>query len=132
MSRNLLFDPASGISYAWPVNHKAVEKAERTRELAELVPTGAGWVDGVRPTIQAGDATPYTLRITGRLWDEAQLTVIQDFVRATKGHTVVFQEPSGERYEVLIEAFEPKRVAVVRAPNGGRYVWDYALEMTTI
>jgi hypothetical protein len=131
MSRNVLTDPATGFSYSWPVNHSAVEKAERTRTITELPPTAAGWQDA-RPTFQQGDRTPEVLRLTGRVWDPTQISVLLAFLRASKRRTVIFEECSGDRYEVLIDSLEPQRRGVVRAPNGGKYVWDVAIEMEVV
>lgn len=132
MRHNAFFDPATGVSYQWPRNNSKVEKAERSRALTELAPTAAGWQDGVRPALQQNLEAPEVLVLTGRVWDVDQVRVFSDFLRITKRRTVIFEEFSGERYEVLLDSLEPKRIPVVRAPNGGRYVWEFSLQMEIV
>lgn len=127
--RAAFINPATGWTWPWPVNYREVQRDSRSRRITELQPAAAPYKPAT-PIRQQGTATPRVRRLAGRLFDEESDAWFRAWERLSNAQTVYFRDFDGTTYEVKVNSYEARRVGVVRsARGGGRYVWDFTLEL---
>lgn len=129
---NIFIDPA-GIraSYPWPLNHTVEEKGGKARSVTNTAPTGV--VGLVREVNSSG---PITMTWKGKIFTVAQLTEMWHWWQLCETQTIFIQDFAGEKYEVMIEEFDPVRVAVARnlhdPANAPTWMWEYTITFSVL
>jgi hypothetical protein len=127
MARDTFINPANGFTYEWHVNHTDEESTEKTRTITRVGNTGL--VGVVR---QQGDDSPYIMRWTGTILHRAQLQAFWFWWAVSKGQTIHLLDFDGQRYEVQITSFQPKRVRKLsyfsKDPSMPHHYYTYTIE----
>lgn len=130
MPRNRFTNPATGAYYDWHINHDAEEAEGRTRNVEYTARTG-----NVGLVHQQGDDAPLVLKYSGKILQAAQLASMIAYYNLCSTQTVIFTDAYGDSYEVIITAFQPRRLRAVKNPrdatNPTRY-WEYSIEMSVL
>lgn len=134
MSRtaNQFIDPAGvRTTYSWPLNHEKEEKGGKQRNVTSTAPTGN--VGLVREVNEVG---PLTITWKGKVFTKAQVTEMWRWFQLCNSQTIFIRDFSGEEYEVLIEDFDPVKVAVARnlhdQANAPTWIWEYTFSFTVL
>lgn len=128
--RNLFIDPRTGAQYAWQVNHDTEESVGRQRPVTSITTT-----NGTGRIVQQGDEAPLKLKLSGTILHAAQFAQMRAFYDLSRTQTIIFQDFAGDRYEVVIDDFEPLRKRTARNPRDssiGLHYWTYTIEMTVV
>ena len=125
------FIAGDGSFYDWPVNHDEEESFGKRRNI-EHTASVSGW--GLAR--QQGDDAPAVIRLSGKILHQAQVTQFDYWMAVTRYQTIHFRDFAGEEYEVIITAFEPKRVRTLFNPrdrvNAPLWYWTYVMEMEVL
>lgn len=129
---NKFIDPAGVMAtFPWPVNHEKEEKGAKQRNITNTAPTG---VVGLVKEINA--SSPYTVTWKGKIFTKAHLTEMWRWWQLCESHTIFIEDFAGEKYEILIEEFDPVRVAVARnlhdPANAPTWIWEYTFSFSVM
>lgn len=136
---NQFIDPATGETWSWPINHndetgtasKSGGQGGVERNVTVSAPTSGG------PHIRQ-EAAPDPLSFS---WKGTALTRAQhqEFLRwyeKCDHHTIILQDFSGDRFEIMISAYIPVRKAVAQnrndMANAPLWVYDYQVDIDVI
>lgn len=133
MARNRFSDPnAVRATYDWPVNHSDEEQFGKQRSLEHGALTG----DGGGLVAQQSDSQPLTLRWSGTIFHESQVTEMIAWWELCETQTVHISDFAGDSYEVTIVNFNPVRKRTIRNPrdfaNAPFWYWTYELDMEVV
>jgi hypothetical protein len=128
---NKFENPATSESYTWHLNHDEEDSLGKTRNITRTAPTGiaGGNVGMVK---QQADDGPLLLKLSGKILQRAQLQAFWDWYETCQTHTIYFTDFDGNKFEVQITSFLPKRVRVVHNPGDESmplHYWTYQMEM---
>lgn len=129
---NLFIDPA-GVhpSYAWPINHTKEEKGGKQRSVTNTAPTG-----NVGLVKEVNASSPLTMTWKGTIFTRAQVQEMWKWWQLCESQTIFLQDFAGEKYEVVIEEFDPVRVAVARnlhdQANAPTWIWEYTFTFSVM
>lgn len=128
MPQNKFINPANGVTYVWLVNHDEEDEAGKARTITHTAPTGATGL--VR---QQGDDGPYLIKLSGKILDRSQLVMFWLSYATCRTQTLHFVDYDGQRYEVQITDFAPKRVRKEYSPQRDAstplHYWTYTMVM---
>lgn len=127
MSRCAFTDPATGVRYQWTRNYEEESSSSRTRAIATVEPTAAGWAQ-VEPVRLQGAAEPRTRRYTGKA-DDATHLIFARMYALSQTQSVIFEDIDGSRTEVFVTGYDPTRVGVVRTIGNANHYRSYTLDM---
>lgn len=131
MPRNRFTNPANGDHYDWSVNHSDEEPTGKARNISRTANTGN--VGAVR---QQGDDGATVLTFSGKINTRAQLQQFWAWYVLSKTQTIYLTDYDGQEYEVLITAFQPKRVrklmSVSRDPGMPYHYYTYTITMEVL
>lgn len=130
--QNRFENPANGEIYQWPVNHDEEEEMGRARTISRSATTG-----NVGMVRQQGEDGPLILKWRGKILHRSQFQAMWRWFEISRTQTIWVADFDGNRYEVQITAFTPKRVR--KLSNHGRdkvntpwHYWEYGIEMEVI
>lgn len=125
------FTASDGTTYDWHVNHDEEENFGKRRNI-EHTANVSGW-GLIR---QQGDDSPVVIRLSGKILHRAQITQFDYWMARCRYESIHFRDFAGEEYEVIITAFEPKRVRTLFNPrdqtNAPLWYWTYTMEMEVL
>jgi hypothetical protein len=129
---NKFIDPAGvHATYPWPVNHEKEEKGGKQRAVTSTAPTG---IVGLVKEINSSGAL--TLTWKGKIFTKAQLTEIWKWWQLCESQTIFLEDFAGEKYEILIEEFDPVRIPVARnlhdPVNAPLWIWEYTFSFSVM
>ena len=128
--RDAFVNPATGVSYIWPIGHDAEESFGKARSIEHSAPTtGKGLIR------QQGAATPMTLRLTGTILHSGQHSQFIYWWNLCETQTIYFDDFEDDRYEVLILDFNPTRQRTLRNsrdPSIPHHYWTYQLNLEVV
>jgi hypothetical protein len=136
---NQFIDPTTGETWSWPINHsdetgsatKSNSQGGVERNITVSAPVGGGV--HIRQ-----EAAPDPLAFS---WKGTALTRLQHqkflyWYKMCDSHSIILQDFSGDRFEVLILAYIPVRKAVVQnrndMTNAPLWVYDYSISLDVI
>lgn len=126
--RNTFTNPADDSTYEWPVNHESEEATGKARNITRAANTGhTGAVK------QQGDDGPATITLAGKIDLRSQLQAFWMWYELCNSQTIYFTDYDGQKYEVQITAFQPKRVRKLsftgRDPGMPHHYYEYTMVM---
>ncbi len=122
-----LYDPTTGLSYAWAINPTSEDSPSLRRQYEAGAPTTVGLVR------QQGVAEPLTIGLRGTILDPAQKAMLDTFCEANESATLIFEDYAHDVYEVVITSWDPRLERALRNPvTGGLVIWRYTLEMSVV
>jgi hypothetical protein len=129
---NKFIDPAGIVpTYAWPINHEKEEKSGKQRNVTNTAPTG-----NVGLVKEINAASPLQMTWKGQIFTKAQVTQMWKWWQLCESQTIFLEDFAGEKYEILIEEFDPVRVAVARnlhdQANAPTWIWEYTFMFSVI
>lgn len=128
---NVFYDPSTGETYNWPLNHSSEDSLGKHRNIRFSAPTSH---EGLLK--QQADTEPMYLRWKGTILTRAQLRAMIYWYQKCEDHTIQITDPMDNGFEVLISYFDPVRRAVAfnnKDPENAPYVvWDYTIEMLVV
>lgn len=128
MGRNRFTNPVDDDYYDWQRNHSEEEEAGKTRNVNKGPSTGN---TGLIRT--QGDDTGFQLRLRGFIVHRAQYKEMWEWFKLSRTQTIYFTDFDGQKYEVQITAFVPRRVRKLTSisPDSGMRssYWEYSIEM---
>jgi hypothetical protein len=128
MAQNKFINPANNYTYAWLVNHSEEEETGKARNITRTAPTS-----GVGLVRQQGDDGPYLLKLSGTILDRSQLVAFWQWYAFCRIQTIDFEDFDGQRYEVQITDFAPKRIRKLfspqRDPSTPNHYWTYTMTL---
>lgn len=129
---NVFIDPRGGrASFPWPVNHEKEEKGGKQRNITTSAPTSN---IGLIREINA--SSPVTLTWKGKIFTRAHLQEMWAWWQLNESQTIYLQDFAGDTYEVIIEEFDPVRIAVARnlhdPTHAPTWMWEYTLQFTVL
>ena len=130
MARNVFYDPSTGESYAWLINHSDEDETGRDRQVTTEANTG-----NVGLVKQQGELTPLILRYSGTILHTSQLVEMLRWYTKCETRSIYFTDFAGDSYEVTITSFHPKRLRTLRNPRDGSaplWYWTYTIEMMVL
>lgn len=133
MSRiaNSFYDPTTGESYPWAINHETEDDFGQTRTIT----TGPNTANTGLVRTQ-GDRQPMKLRLTGKMLTRAQRDTFWDWFNRCETRTIHYSDVEGNTFEVQIVAYNPLRVRVQRntrdLANAQTWIWTYTMEMDVL
>lgn len=133
MVRNKFENPANGASYTWHQNHDpdGEEETGKTRAIDRVPNTSGNDV-----VLTQGDDGTYTLKFRGKILKRAQLRAFWEWYELSDSQTIYFTDFDGQKYEVQITAFTPKRrgklSSVSQDPTTPNHFWEYSIEMAVV
>jgi hypothetical protein len=123
--------PHSLGAYSWYVNYQEESGFGGRRDL-EISANTAG--TGV--IIQQGGEQPVMISLTGKFPTKAQHQAFIAFFRRCQVTTVHFVDFEDQRYEVIITAYDGRRVRAARNLRGGNdaklHYYEYTMEMQVL
>lgn len=129
--RNIFEDPAAvRPTYAWQVNHTEEDQLGRERPITNVPTTG-----GVARVIQQGDEGPLLIGVSGSILHASQFAEMRAWYDLSRTQTIFFTDFTGDKYEVVITAFQPQRRRTVRNPRDSSielHYWTYELRMQVV
>lgn len=133
-ARNMFIDPSGGrATYSWTINHKPDGEATfgKERTVQRTAPTkGHGLIR------QQQDDGPLVLQLQGTALTKEQHQQFIAWWIVCESRTIVFQDFTGDQYEVLITSYMPKRTGVARNPrdptNAPTWQYDYEIVMDVV
>lgn len=128
MARNKFTNPASGTVYTWDQNHQEEQETGKARNITRTANTG-----NVGAVKQQGDDGGVTLKLAGKILKRSQLQQFWAWYELCRTQTIYFEDYDGQKYEVQITSFQPKRVAKLsftgRDPSMPHHYYEYTMEM---
>lgn len=125
------FIASDGTAYDWQINHDEEEVFGKRRTIEHTAS-----VAGFGVARQQGEDAPAAIRLSGKILHQAQVTQFDYWMARCRYETVHFRDFAGDEYEVVITAFEPKRVRTIANPrdraNAPLWYWTYTMEMEVI
>lgn len=115
--------------YDWEIGHWEEQGQALTHNIERTATT-----DGVGLVRQQGDPSPELLRFQGTILTQDQYDKMRAYWAACTNRTVFYRDYTGVEYEVIVTAFDPQRVPVLknlRDPSIMHY-WRYSIEMEVI
>jgi hypothetical protein len=136
---NKFIDPATGVTFVWPVNHLTEDggggsssQAGLTRNITYSAPISLGTL--IR---QQAAPDPLTLSWVGTALTRAQHQEFLYWYALSGEHTIYLEDFAGDVFEVQITAYDPKRRAVAinprtasQDPTVGNPLWVYDFTIT--
>lgn len=140
---NIFSDPGGPLgTWAWPINHNEEEESTRSLAIEHTANTAQGVgqpnAAGTGLVRQQGDPQPLTLRYSGSIMRREHFVEMLKWTEACRTRTIHFTDFAGEKYEVLITSFQPRRVRVMKNRGGqagtpeSLYYWNYSIEMEVV
>jgi hypothetical protein len=129
---NKFIDPAGVVpTFTWPLNHETEEKAGKQRSITNTAPTGhVGLVKEVN------DAGALSVTWKGKCLTKAHVTEMWRWWQLCESRTIFLEDFAGEKYEILIEEFDPVRKAVARnlhdQANAPIWIWEYTFTFSVM
>lgn len=128
---NVFTDPATGLTYAWPLNHNEEGDIGKSRQMADGAPTSN---IGLIP--QQGAATPLILNWKGTILKRDQLVQMIAWYQLCEFHSIYVSDAAGNQYEVLISDFTAQKKPAARNPqdpvNAPTWYWTYTITMRVL
>ena len=136
---NQFIDPITGETFLWPINHNdetgSASKSNGQNGVARNITVGAPVSGGVHIR-QEGAPDPIAFSWKGTALTRAQHQEFLRWYAKCDHYTIILQDFSGDRYEVLIIAYLPvrRRVAQNRndMTNAPLWVYDYQVDIDVI
>jgi hypothetical protein len=128
--RDMFINPASGVTYEWPINHSDETQFGRSRSI-----TTGGNTGHTGLALQQGDDAPMVLELSGTILHQAQFNAFVQWFALCAHQSVHFQDFAGDRYEVIITDFLPLRKRTLRNPRDASiplHYWTYTLKMQVL
>lgn len=124
---NRLYNPVSGLSYAWAINHSEESPLTVRRQYE------AGGRTTVGLSRQQAPGDPLQLTLRGTILDPAQKDVLDTFYADCDDNTLIYEDYALQAYEVIITSWEPRAERVARNPvTSGLIVWRFTIEMEVV
>lgn len=133
MSRvaNTFYDPSTGESYPWPINHEQEQQFGQERQITTEANTANTGLVRVQ-----GDRTPMTLQFTGKILTRAQRDAFWRWFNLCETRTIHFSDVEGNTFEVQITAYNPLRVRAARnmrdLANAPTWIYSYTMTLDVI
>lgn len=128
---NNFYDPYTGETYVWPINHETEEGFGRQRNIT----TEANTANIGLVRIQ-GAKQPMKLSLAGTILTRAQRDAFWDWFNRCETRTIYFTDIEGSTFEVIVTNFNPlRRAALVNRQdeaNAPRWYWTYTMEMDVL
>lgn len=136
-TRVKLIDPAFGVvgnlgTYVFDVGYNDEGEFGQRRSMEAFANTsGNGFI------VQQGQDEPMTISISGTILKKSQHIQFVNFFKRSKIQSMVFEDFEGNRYEVMITAYLPKRTRAARNDRGRAdgnllHYYTYTLEMMVL
>lgn len=128
--RDTFHNPATGETYAWPVNHSEESEFGKKREVSTGAPTGHTGL-----TFQQGADDPMVLELDGTILHHLHYQQMIRWWSLSGGQSIYFTDFAGDSYEVLITDFNAVRKRTLRNPRDSSiplHYWTYTLRMQVI
>lgn len=130
--QNRFEDPRTGDIYDWQRNHTTEEAMGRERNI-----THSGATGGVSMVRQQGEEGPLVLDWQGIIEYRAQLQEMWKWYELSRTQTIWIRDYDGNRYEVIITSFTPKRVRKMSFQGRDRvntpwHYWEYTIKMEVV
>jgi hypothetical protein len=128
--RDTFHNPATGETYAWPINHSDEQEFGKTRQVASGAPTGHTGL-----TFQQGADEPMELLLEGTILHRSQHQQMIRWWAICAGQSIYFTDFAGDAYEVIITDFNPVRKRTLhnpRDPSIRLHYWTYTIRMQVI
>jgi hypothetical protein len=128
--RNRFYDPLTGETYLWQVNHSDEDRFGRDRNITYGAPTG-----NTGPVRFQGDKTPIVLQLSGVIFHQAQYEAMVSWFERCERQSILFTDFTGAGAEVIITSFQPTRVWTARNPRDASiplHFWRYQMTMEVI
>lgn len=128
---NTFYDPATGASYPWPINHETEEGFGQERAITTEANTANTGLVRVQ-----GDRQPMQLRLSGKMLTRAQRDAFWDWFNRCETRTIHYSDVEGNTFEVQITAYNPVRVRAERnlrdLVNAPTWIYTYTMAMDVI
>lgn len=133
--RNRFYDPATGQSYDWHINHSDEDQHGKQRNIEHTGITGGFTGGSIGLVRQQGAASPTLLSYSGTIFHAAQYAAMWDYFQRCESRSIHFRDFEGHEYEVQIVAFEPKRQRTLKNPRDSSiplHYWTYSIRMEVL
>lgn len=131
--RVALIDPNAVLpTYSWDINYNEESDFGQRRSLDMFSNTsGLGFV------LQQGPDEPMQISVSGTALKKSQHQAFIRFFKASRDHTIVFQDFEQAMFEVMMTAYQPRRRRAAANPRGraegnGLHTYDYSMEFMVI
>lgn len=130
---NKFEDPKGGkTTYEWLINHNEEEASGKRRNITRSANT-----DGTGLVRQQGDDSPLVFKWSGTMLHNSQVKEMAEWMELSRTQTIYLEDFANDKYEVIITAFEPKRIRTMRNPRASGdperlYYWTYTIELEVI
>lgn len=123
---NRLYDPETGVAFAFAINHSDEDPRgfERTYE------AGAPTTVGLSRQQSAPD--PMRLSFRGTIMDPAQVTALDGLFDHCDAHTLIYEDYSGEAYEVIITTWDCRPERARNPITRGLVMWRYTMDLAIL
>lgn len=119
--RNRFIDPAAVVAaYSWEANHTEEEDTQLRRNFEHTATT-----NGFGLVRQQGDESPLVFKFSGTITRLNQIQKMLLYYQLCRTQSIHFRDFEGHKYEVLITAFNYKRVKTIRNPRDPNILLHY-------
>lgn len=133
MPRNRFTNPATGVTWTWPIGHSDEQPTTKTRSIQRTANTAV--VGAVR---QQGDDGPIILKFSGTILQRVQLQQFWAWYALGKTQSIFFYDFDDQGYEVLITELSVTRKR--KLSHTGRdpsmpfhfYTYDITMEVLSV
>ena len=123
---NRLYDPETGVAFAFAINHSDEEPRAFERTYEAGAPTTVGLVRH-----QSG-ADLMRLVFRGVIFDPMQKTAMDALFEHCDEHTLIYEDYSGEAYEVIITTWDCRPERARNPLTRGLLMWRYTTELAIL
>lgn len=128
---NQFYDPMTGETYDWPINHETEEQFGQER----TVSTEANTANTGLVRVQ-GDRQPMQLKLSGKILTRAQRDAFWRWFGLCETRTIHFRDVEGNTFEVQVLAYNPVRVRAQRNSrdlvNAPTWIYSYTMTMDVL
>lgn len=128
-----LIDPSAVLPpYSWDINYGEESDFGQRRNLEIYSNTsGLGFV------LQQGADDPMQISVSGKALKRSQHQWFVRYFKASREHTIVLQDFEEAMFEVMMTAYQPRRIRAAANPRGraegnNLHTYDYTMEFMVI
>jgi hypothetical protein len=128
--RDTFYDPATGETYAWHINHSTESQFGKRRNVQTSSPTGYSGL-----VMQQSDDEPMVMELSGTILHSVQHDRMIHWFALCASRTIYFTDFTGAPYEVVILEYNPLRLPTLRNPRDASiplHYWTYTLRMHVV
>lgn len=123
---NRLYDPETGVAFVFAINHSDEDPRSYDRQYE----AGGPGAVGLSRQQSAGD--PFHLSFRGTILDPAQKTAIDALFEYCDTSTLIYEDYSGEAYEVIIGTWDCREERGRNPLTRGLHLWRYTVDLVIL